>query len=72
MELTISQQLAKHREDRLRRLSSTYGPMGLSFERFDAIGRWRDKYDEDISIDVGGTLPDGFVLGSVSDLQNCC
>jgi hypothetical protein len=45
-------------------------PIGLSFENFDAIGRWRDKYDEDISIDVGGMLPDGFVLGSVSDLQN--
>ena len=34
-------------------------PLGLSLERFDAIGRWRDRESGGAAIDASGELPDG-------------
>jgi hypothetical protein len=33
-------------------------PLGLGFEHFDAIGRWRET-DADLPVDAGGQLADG-------------
>ena len=33
-------------------------PLGLAFENYDAIGRWRDKADGK-PVDATGSLPDG-------------
>ncbi len=57
---TIRDQLAKHRNtascnDCHRKID----PIGFALENFDAIGRWRDKYDRDAAIDASGQLPGG-------------
>lgn len=44
-------------------------PIGLAFENFDAIGRWRDA-ENGIAIDASGTLPGGVRLSGYSDLKN--
>lgn len=43
-------------------------PLGLAFEHFDAIGRWRDN-ENDRPVDATGTLPGGLVLNGTSDLK---
>lgn len=43
-------------------------PLGLSFEHFDAIGRWRDS-EKGASIDASGTLPSGDTLNGTGDLK---
>lgn len=69
--MTISQQLAKHREDpdcavcHLR-----MDPLGLSFENYNPIGQWRDTYELGKAIDLGGRLPDGSQLSGLADVQN--
>lgn len=42
-------------------------PIGLSFEHFDAIGRWRDE-EHGTPIDASGTLPGGIHLRDHDDL----
>ncbi|PYS53076.1 MAG: hypothetical protein DMG13_13965 [Acidobacteria bacterium] len=45
-------------------------PIGLSTENFDAIGRWRTRYDEGgPSIDAPGALPDGTTFDGVAGLR---
>ncbi|HYR84601.1 MAG TPA: DUF1592 domain-containing protein [Terriglobia bacterium] len=45
-------------------------PIGLSTENFDAIGRWRARYDEGgASIDASGALPDGTTFDGVAGLR---
>ncbi len=66
---TVRQRLAAHTADSScaachRRLD----PIGLSFEHFDAIGRWRDV-ENGVPIDASGTLPDGSVLAGSDDLK---
>ena len=43
-------------------------PLGLAFENFDAIGRWR-THDEDRPIDASGTLPGGVRIDGAADLK---
>ncbi len=43
-------------------------PLGLAFEHFDAIGRWRDT-ENGRPIDASGTLPGGVTLGGADDLK---
>lgn len=43
-------------------------PIGLSFEHFDAIGRWRES-ENGKAIDASGTLPDGVALRDSADLK---
>jgi hypothetical protein len=65
----VRQRLAAHTADSTcaachRRLD----PIGLSFEHFDAIGRWRDT-ENGSPIDSTGTLPDGSLLDGTADLK---
>jgi hypothetical protein len=70
-DLTVSEQLAIHREDpdcavcHLR-----MDPIGLSFENYNAIGEWRDKYEKEKEIVLGGGLPDGSNLRGFADVQD--
>jgi hypothetical protein len=34
-------------------------PLGFALENFDAIGKWRDRAEDDTRIDASGVLPDG-------------
>jgi mono/diheme cytochrome c family protein len=43
-------------------------PIGLSFEHFDAIGKWRDT-ENGKPIDATGTLPDKTELNGAADLK---
>lgn len=43
-------------------------PLGLAFENFDAIGRWRDE-DQGRPIDAAGTLPGGQTFTGPGDLK---
>jgi hypothetical protein len=43
-------------------------PLGLSFEHFDAVGKWRDT-ENGKPVDASGTLPGGVVLQGSGDLK---
>lgn len=54
---TLRQQLARHRSDPIcASCHVVMDPIGLGFENFDAIGRWRDK-EKKLPIDASGELP---------------
>lgn len=56
---SLREQLAKHREDPgCASCHKVMDPLGLGFENFDAVGRWRDK-DNGKPIDASGELPGG-------------
>ncbi|MEZ6126987.1 MAG: DUF1592 domain-containing protein [Planctomycetaceae bacterium] len=58
-ELTLREQLAKHREDPgCASCHKVMDPLGLGLENFNAIGEWRDR-DGDRPIDASGSLPGG-------------
>ena len=68
--VTIRQQLLKHREvatcaECHRRID----PLGFALENFDAIGAWRDKYEEDIPIDSAGKIPGGDSFQTVAEFR---
>jgi hypothetical protein len=43
-------------------------PIGLALEKFDGIGRFREKYDNGLSIDTSGTMPDGQKVDGLTSL----
>lgn len=58
-EATLREQLARHRQDAAcAGCHQTMDPLGLAFENYDAIGRWRETVHER-PVDAAGTLPDG-------------
>ncbi len=67
--LTVPQRLAKHRDNAAcvscHRLID---PLGMAFENFDPVGKWRDK-DEDQPIDARGTLVDGTKINGIVELK---
>lgn len=57
---TIKEQLAAHRNNvQCASCHNRIDPIGLSFENFDPIGRFRTKYKDGSAVDSGGVLPDG-------------
>lgn len=58
-EATFAEQLALHREDPgCASCHNQMDPLGLAFEKFDAVGRFRER-DGKNSIDDSGVLPEG-------------
>lgn len=43
-------------------------PLGLSFENFDAVGKWRDS-EEGRPIDASGSLPGGVAINGAGDVK---
>lgn len=67
---TIREQLQKHREttacnDCHRKID----PLGFALENFDAIGRWRTRYDGKQPVDASGQLPNGQRFEDVRGLK---
>ncbi len=68
---TIREQMAAHRNN--PRCFSCHGlldPLGLAFENFDAVGRWRTR--DRVSrtpIDASGTLPGGLKVNGPDDVR---
>src|SRR5208283_5275827 len=67
--LTVPQLMARHRAN-----PACYGchqmidPLGMAFETFDPVGKWREK-DQDQPIDARGTLVDGKEFNGVAELK---
>jgi len=67
--LTVPQLMARHRNNAA--CSSCHqmiDPLGLAFENFDPVGRWRDR-DEDQPIDARGALSDGRKFDGVAEFK---
>ena len=69
-DLTIRQLYAKHRTiPSCNDCHKKIDPLGLAFENFDAIGRWRTKDAAGGEIDSAGKLPDGKAFSSPKELK---
>ncbi|MGB7346102.1 MAG: DUF1592 domain-containing protein [Pirellulaceae bacterium] len=55
--LTLRERLSQHRErSDCRGCHEQIDPLGFALENYDAIGRWRNKYENQRDIDMQGTL----------------
>jgi len=67
--LTVRKRLAEHRSNaRCASCHNLMDPVGLSLEKFDAIGRRRAS-EEGAPIDASGSLPDGSQFADVAGLE---
>jgi hypothetical protein len=68
--LSVRKRLAEHRSNpTCAACHNLMDPLGLSLEKFDAIGRRRDV-EAGIPIDAAGGLPDGSRFADVEGLEN--
>jgi len=67
--LTVRKRLAEHRKNPVcASCHNVMDPVGLSLEKFDAIGRWREA-EAGVAIDGSGGLPDGSKFSDVHGLE---
>jgi hypothetical protein len=67
--LTVRKRLAEHRSNpRCAACHNLMDPIGLSLEKFDAIGR-RRTIEDGVAIDAAGGLPDGSRFADVDGLE---
>jgi len=67
--LTERERLAQHRQDpSCASCHDLIDPLGFAFERYDAIGRWRDEVNGE-PVDDLGELPDGRTFNGVMELS---
>ena len=70
IELIIPERLEAHRANAAcASCHAVMDPPGLSLERFDAVGRWRDLDETYAPIDTSGVLPDGTKYNGVAGLR---
>ena len=68
--LTLRQRTELHQsEATCRNCHKVLDPIGFGLENFDAIGRWREKNDEGLTIDSAGKLPDGKAFSTPAELK---
>ena len=74
--LSLKQQIELHRDqDSCRNCHEKIDPWGIPFENFDAIGRWREQYQQDSEhtdlhqMDVSTQLPDGTQIDGILSLK---
>jgi hypothetical protein len=66
---TLRQRLEQHRKDpACANCHAKMDPLGLAFENYDAIGRFRAK-DEGVDIDPSGVLPNGQKFKGPAELK---
>jgi hypothetical protein len=67
--LSVRKRLAEHRNNPVcAGCHNLMDPVGLSLEKFDAVGRWRTA-EGDVPIDASGGLPDGSKFADVHGLE---
>lgn len=67
-DLTLRQQLAVHRENpSCASCHNVMDTLGLGFENFDAVGRWRTR-DGQGTVDASGQLPGGQIFSTPGEL----
>ena len=55
--LTLRERLSKHRERAdCRGCHEQIDPLGFALENFDAVGQWREEYENKREVDMSGTL----------------
>jgi len=55
--LTLRERLSKHRERAdCRGCHEQIDPLGFALENYDAVGQWREKYENERDVDMSGTL----------------
>jgi len=69
---TVREAMALHRSKKsCFACHGVLDPLGLAFENFDAVGRWRAKDRiAQTAIDASGTLPDGTKVSGPDDVRN--
>jgi Protein of unknown function (DUF1592)/Protein of unknown function (DUF1588)/Protein of unknown function (DUF1585)/Protein of unknown function (DUF1587)/Protein of unknown function (DUF1595) len=75
--LTVRQRLELHRDnDVCASCHAKLDPFGLALENYDAIGRWRERFNGEgfrgsngPILDVSGTFPDGRKFGSLAEYK---
>jgi len=68
--LTMRERMAEHRiNPACSSCHQLMDPIGLSMENFDAVGRWRNRSEGDVTIDPSGALPSGMAFEGVSGLK---
>ena len=68
--LTMRERMAQHRTNpACSSCHQMMDPIGLSFEHFDATGRWRNQSEGDTAIDAAGALPSGVTFEGVDGLK---
>jgi len=66
----VRARLAEHRKNpECAACHSTLDPIGLGLENFDAIGRYRSRYEDGTPVDASGVLPDGSTFDGVQELS---
>jgi len=68
--LSMRDRMAQHRSNAV--CSSCHqlmDPVGLAFENFDAIGRWRNRTEDGVPVNASGALPDGIPFEGVAGLK---
>ncbi|MBK7859915.1 MAG: DUF1592 domain-containing protein [Archangiaceae bacterium] len=79
---TMKERLAAHRtQPRCAACHERMDPVGLGFENYDMVGKWRTQYTDGSAIDPSGNLPGGeafagptqltSLLSSGTEMENC-
>jgi hypothetical protein len=69
-DLTIREKFAEHRENkRCASCHTRIDPLGFALENFDAVGRWREVYDNKREVDASGTLLKKYDFTNVVDFK---
>ena len=68
--LSLRERLELHRKDPgCASCHKTLDPLGMGFENFDAVGRWRDQ-EAGKPVDASGDLPDGAKFSGPTELNS--
>jgi hypothetical protein len=68
--VTLREQLEKHREiTTCAACHRKIDPLGFALENFDAIGGWREEYEDKMPVNAAGKLPSGDVFSTVPEFR---
>jgi hypothetical protein len=66
---TVREQMAAHRDSpSCSGCHNMIDPIGLALEHFDAIGRYRASYENDLAIDATGVMPSGEMVDGLASM----
>ena len=69
-DLTIRQMYAKHRTvESCNQCHKKIDPLGFALENFDAVGTWRERYENGHDVDASGRMPSGETFGDLDELK---
>jgi hypothetical protein len=68
--VTLREQLEKHRSiATCAACHRKIDPLGFALENFDAIGGWREEYEDKMPVNAAGKLPSGDVFSTVPEFR---